>query len=336
MASPAEKPPDSWENVIGRAIPAVVLIETSTGRGSGFFVTPNTLLTNSHVVYGSSYVKIRWSNGETGTAYVKTTVQDFDLALLTVPAPRSDQAVLAFASSASTRPGQEVIAIGSPLGVLQSSVTRGIVSGMRQVGPVTVIQTDAALNPGNSGGPLLDRSGAVVGINTFMFRGTNGLNFAVAVDHAKALAEGHPVIALVPSQNQDEPMRNMSLAPEGASESDRQRKAGERVLEARFIAILRATEVVDAEWQNFLAYCFEGEITGHFEHGWFALWEADAMKGNPRRGCEDKPRIIKAHADELRRLLHAAESEAHSAGVFPGTLRDLREKYHFTYPGWDR
>ena len=94
------------------------------------------------------------------------------------------------ASAQSLKPGQEIVVIGSALGTLQNSVSRGIVSGLRSAGGATLVQTDAAVNPGNSGGPMLDRSGAVVGITTMGYKNAEGLNFGVAIDHARDLLEG--------------------------------------------------------------------------------------------------------------------------------------------------
>jgi S1-C subfamily serine protease len=137
--------PATLEDIVSRAIPAVVLVETSGGRGSAFFVTPDTLLTNAHVVSGYSSVTIRASGGATTTAYVTKTAPDFDLAMLHVADPKPDQATIPLGSVNQLRAGQEVIAIGSPLGVFQNSVTRGIVSSLRQMDAVTLVQTDAAL-----------------------------------------------------------------------------------------------------------------------------------------------------------------------------------------------
>jgi S1-C subfamily serine protease len=83
-----------------------------------------------------------------------------------------------------------VVAIGSALGVLQNTVTRGILSAVLTDGGVTLIQTDAAINPGNSGGPLLDRNGQVVGVNTLKLGAAASIGFAVAADHVRAIVEG--------------------------------------------------------------------------------------------------------------------------------------------------
>jgi S1-C subfamily serine protease len=112
-----------------------------------------------------------------------------DLATLR-PAPGSEgTTVLELSSIARVRPGQEVIAIGSALGVLQNTITRGIVSALRNDAGIMLIQTDAAINPGNSGGPLLDRSGRVVGVNTMRSSTGASIGFAVAADHARTLVD---------------------------------------------------------------------------------------------------------------------------------------------------
>ena len=158
--------PASLEEVVSQAMAAVVLIETPSARGSGFFVTSDTVVTNAHVVEANGSVTLRMQDGSSQEARVLRAEPSIDLALVRVNSPRAAQAALPLGSIAGTRPGQEVIAIGSPLGMLQNTVTRGIVSGLRNAGGVMLIQTDAAINRGNSGGPLLDRSGRVIGIAT--------------------------------------------------------------------------------------------------------------------------------------------------------------------------
>ena len=176
-------------------MPAVVLVETSSGRGSGFFVSADTLITNVHVVGSNSSVTIRRMGGATAPARVAAASPEFDIAVLKISSPEAGQAVISLGSALNARVGQDVIAIGSALGTLQNTVTRGIVSALRQSGSATLIQTDAAINPGNSGGPLLDRAGVAIGITTMGYSGRQGLNFAVAADHAMALLEGRSVPA---------------------------------------------------------------------------------------------------------------------------------------------
>ena len=170
---------ESWEKVVARTLPAVVQVETSRGLGSGFFVSADTLLTNYHVVAGESYVTVRYSDKSTTQASISNLSRDYDVAVLKVWAPRSGQASIPFGAAAGLHSGQEVVAIGSPHG-MQNTVTRGIVSGLRQLGQVSLVQMDAALNPGNSGGPLIDQSGAAVAKCVF----TNALVASEPEDNA--------------------------------------------------------------------------------------------------------------------------------------------------------
>ena len=168
---------------------AVVLVETAEGRGSAFFVTPDTLLTNVHVVGNRSSVTIRRMDGSSAPARVEATSLLFDIAVLKVSSAEQSRVTIPMGSSGSARVGQEVFAIGSALGTLQNTVTRGIVSGIRQSGKARLVQTDAAVNPGNSGGPLVNMAGEVVGVNSAASsRGSVGFAVPSAVVHAVAPA----------------------------------------------------------------------------------------------------------------------------------------------------
>ncbi len=201
-------------------MPAVVLVETSSGRGSGFFVSADTLITNVHVVGGNSSVTIRRMGGATAPARVAAAAPEFDIAVLKISNPEAGQAVISLGSALNARVGQDVIAIGSALGTLQNTVTRGIVSALRQSGSATLIQTDAAINPGNSGGPLLDRTGVAIGITTMGYSGRQGLNFAVAADHAERCSKGVRC-RLAPAAARSDDMRTLSPAVPSETEQAR-------------------------------------------------------------------------------------------------------------------
>jgi len=188
--APAPEVSANLEDTIGLAIESVVSIISDEGRGSGFLVDPATVITNHHVVGGSENVLVKLSNGSALSGTVERIAEGHDLALVRLDRELTDRRSLELSSVSALRVGQEVYVIGSPMGVLESSVTRGIVSAIRPFEGATLVQTDAAINPGNSGGPLVDRSGRVVGVATMKVAEGESIGFAVAADHARELLQG--------------------------------------------------------------------------------------------------------------------------------------------------
>lgn len=196
VVAPAQGPLTSEEQTVIRvarsATPTVVSIITRRGGGSGVIIRADgMILTNAHVVGASRTVQVGLADGRTLDGTVLGRDEGLDVAVVRVNAANLPVAPLG--NSDELVPGQLAIAIGNPIG-LERSVTTGVVSAVnrsaRGLGGQTFVQTDAAISPGNSGGPLLDSRGNVIGINTVVLRapGSEGLGFAIPINAAMDMA----------------------------------------------------------------------------------------------------------------------------------------------------
>lgn len=326
------------EEIVGQVLPAVVSVITEDATGSGFFVRRDLVVTNHHVIEGRSKVKVKLRNGEILAATVATVAKSVDLALLRLDSSPGDYSVLATGTTADIRVGQEVIAVGSPLGVLESTVTRGIVSAVRNVSGVTYVQTDAAMNPGNSGGPLIDRNGRVIGINTLGVKPAESLGFAVAIDHAIDLVEGRvPQMSTVVADTANKKLEPVFNPPE-KSEMDKRREEGTKEFESTVKLSAERAYQIDVLWNQYVNAC-QGQATYGSAYGrdWFGTWDAGVVISN-----ESTPQCRATWADigrlalEVRALMREAENRGARASVYPGVRRDIRRKYKMDWEGWDR
>ena len=321
----------SLEDIVSRVLPAVASITAGPSRGTGFFIKPDQVLTNAHVIQGQTSVTLQVGNAMYN-ARVQTVSTGSDLALLQVLGANPNQPVLTMGSGTHLRVGQEVIAVGSALGVLSNTVTRGIVSAVRQVGNITLIQTDAAINPGNSGGPLVDRSGLVIGVNSLAVavQAGQGLAFAVAIDHATDLLDGQV------SNGSQTPLTALTKAMGGPSDADSARAKGEQSYAQVLEWADRNSAQLDAYWGKYAGSCVSSSSRSG-DRPWFAVFETNGVRIDPMSSlnCQGWLDTVQSNAAPIRTAIETAGEAARQSGVYPGVLRDLRRRYRMNWSGWE-
>jgi len=175
-----------FSGIVEDSIKSVVTIKTDISQGSGFFVADGGyIVTNAHVMEGATRAAIITYDGESHTVYKLGENSEMAITLLRIN--ETKYSPLNLANSDDVKQGEQVIAIGNPYG-LSFSVTQGIVSNIHQTGENKLnayIQIDAALNSGNSGGPLINKQGEVIGINNFKISEAEGLGFALESNYIK-------------------------------------------------------------------------------------------------------------------------------------------------------
>jgi len=212
------EPPDIFERWGTSVVTVLVRGTDGGGFGSGFIIPPNgSVVTNHHVVDGATDLVVLLATGEQRrVSAVLVADAERDVAVLSLDSTNLRQVVIG--DSSRVRVGERVVAIGSPRG-LANSVSVGNVSQVRRLGTVTVIQTTAPISSGNSGGPLFNDRGEVIGVNAFLVRDGQNLNFAIAINEVRAVLgetvarspqAPSPVPMAVPKQS--EPSRPLKYA----------------------------------------------------------------------------------------------------------------------------
>ncbi|AFY69537.1 HtrA2 peptidase [Thalassoporum mexicanum PCC 7367] len=232
-----------FRDFFGEEIPRRMPRErTERGTGSGFIINRSgDIITNAHVVNGADRVTVVLKDGRRLEGKVLGTDELTDIAVVKVDAPNLP--VVSIGSSETLQPGEWAIAIGNPLG-LDNTVTAGIISALGrssdQIGVdkrVDFIQTDAAINPGNSGGPLLNQNGEVVGVNTAIIQGAQGLGFAIPIETAQRIAD--QLITTGSVQRAYLGIQMITLTPNVKQEINRDPNMGIQVSEEQGILITR-------------------------------------------------------------------------------------------------
>ena len=175
-----------FTNIVQKVLKSVVSIQTDKSTGSGAIIdSRGYVITNYHVIDGANAGLVRTSDKKTHQVRIVATNPAKDLALLQI---QEEYTPLKLGNSDGIDVGQRVIAVGSPAG-LEFSVNEGIISARRTNNENEYFQTDVALNPGSSGGPLIDNTGKLIGINNFKLKNFEGLNFALTINEAKTFIQ---------------------------------------------------------------------------------------------------------------------------------------------------
>jgi S1-C subfamily serine protease len=188
---------EDFSGIIEEAVKSVVIIRTDSGQGTGFIISSDGyIVTNYHIIEDETDVQVITYEEETIDTTVVGYNQNFDIVLLKIPGRYEE---LKLADSNDIQIGEKVIAIGNPYG-LEFSVTSGIVSAVHREGINGVeayVQVDAPLNPGNSGGPLINTDGKVIGINNFKVGEAESLGFALESNYIEGVVNGISQLALM-------------------------------------------------------------------------------------------------------------------------------------------
>jgi S1-C subfamily serine protease len=338
----ASAPP--LEDVIERGMRGVVMIETRTSRGSGFFVRPDLIVTNTHVISGFTAVSVTTQNGVKLPGRVAQISDEADVALVQVGSAGSSDAELPLGSSGAVRLGQGIVALGWAQTLAQRTVARGIITGLRRVLDRPFLQTDAAPNPGDSGGPVMNRQGEVIGITTL--RADDGsAGYAVPIDDAKPLlAKAGPIAITLPSA----PVAGGTAGGPGAaaapaaivvprpSDTDVQREMGSQQYATALGGTAQRAADLDRAWNEYKASCRVTAVPAGDSHEWFQLYDPGSPLHTTAAYCASALDTIQRAADAITGAMAGADEAARRADVYPGARREMRRRFRLDYSSWER
>ena len=317
------------EEIVEHAMPGVVMIQTDKTRGSGFLVRPDLVATNAHVTAGYLMVTVTSHNGIKMQGRVAQFSDDYDIALIQVGRLSPTDAQLPLGTSTTLRLGQGIVALGWAQSLQQRTVTRGVVTGLRTLGEHQMVQTDAAPNPGDSGGPVVDAAGQVIGITTFRFESGSG-GLAIPIDDVKGFIDRvwSNVLAVPRS-----PAPVMVARP---SDSELRRSIGTTRYSTELAAVANRASALDAAWASYRSACRITSVPAAGSREWFALYDAASSLHRAAPQCVNALNTLQNEADGIGAAVLAAEESARRDDVYPGTRRELRGRYRLDYTGWDR
>jgi S1-C subfamily serine protease len=316
------------EEIVERAMPGVVMVQTEKTRGSGFFIRPDLVVTNAHVTAGYLLVTVTSQTGVKMQGRVAQLSDTYDIALIQVSRTGPTDSHLSLGTSSTLKLGQGIVALGWAQSLEQRTVTRGVITGIRALGERNVVQMDAMPNPGDSGGPVLDRNGQVVGITTFRIE-TGSAGLAVPIDDVK------PFIERVYGSVLTLPRSNSPVLVPRAPDSEVQRTTGLDRYTANVAAIASRASVLDGAWERYRVLCKVTSVPSQSRE-WFGLYDPASPLLKAPDNCVAPLNDLRRQAGAIRTEMIAAGELARHADVYPGSRREIRRRFRLDSPEWDR